>query len=32
LRDYDLTQPLVRICTHPFDRQWLDTLPPSLRF
>jgi hypothetical protein len=32
LQDYDLTKSLVRICTHPFDRQWFDTLSPALRF
>ncbi|MCG6863001.1 MAG: ATP-dependent helicase, partial [Chromatiaceae bacterium] len=32
LRDYGLTKSLVRICTHPFDRQWFDALSPALRF
>ncbi len=36
-QDYDvkenlLTKSLVRICTHPFDRQWFDGLAPALRF
>jgi hypothetical protein len=30
--DYGLTKSLVRICSHPFDRQWFDTLSPALRF
>ncbi len=32
LKDSDLTKSLARICTHPFDRQWFDGLPPALRF
>jgi len=32
LHDYGLTNSLVRVCTHSFDRQWFDTLSPALRF